>query len=78
MSLLLLLFPPDLAPVGEEQELAQRVQRLPLVELGVDAPPELLALQITQDEDRLDQAAILLQGTDQGVLAAVRLEPADQ
>jgi hypothetical protein len=45
MPLLFLLFPPDLASVGEEQELSQGVQRFPLVELGVDAAPELLAFQ---------------------------------
>jgi hypothetical protein len=77
VRLLLLLLPPDLAPVGEKQELPQRVQGLALVELGVDPAPELLALQVTQDEDGLHQAAVLLQGTGQGVLAAVRLEPAD-
>src|SRR5262249_58209754 len=64
--------------VGEEEELPQRVQRLPLVELAVDPAPELLALQISQDEDRLDQAAVLQQGARQGVLAAVGLEPVDQ
>jgi hypothetical protein len=74
VHLLLLLLRPDPAPVGEEPELLQRVQRLPLVELGVDAAPELRALQIPQDEDRLDQAAIFQQGAGQGVLAAVRLE----
>jgi hypothetical protein len=76
VHLLLLLLPPDLAPIGEEQELPQRVQRLPLVELGVDPASELPALQIPQDEDRLDQAAVFQQGAGQGVLAAVGLEPA--
>jgi hypothetical protein len=35
VRLFLLLLPPDLAPVGEEQELPQRVHGLALVELGV-------------------------------------------
>ena len=78
VHLFFLLLPPDLAPVGKEQELSQGVQRFPLVELGVDPAPELLALQIPQDEDRLDQTAVFQQGTGQGVLTAVGLEPADQ
>ncbi len=64
--------------MGEEEKLPQRVQGLALVELGVDPPPELLALQVAQNEDGLHQATVLLQSTGQGVLAAVRLEPADQ
>src|SRR4051812_21426396 len=60
VHLFLLLPPPDLAPAGEEQELPQRVQGLALVNLGVDPPPELFALQVSQDEDRL-------QGGDAGM-----------
>jgi hypothetical protein len=48
------------------------VQGLALVELGVDPPPELLALQVAQDKDRLHQATVLLQGTDQGGFLALR------
>src|SRR5262245_15800897 len=44
----------------------------------MDPPPELLALQVAEDENRLDEAAIFLQGPAQGRLAAVGLEPADQ
>jgi hypothetical protein len=40
--------------VGEQQELPQAVQGLPLVELGIDSPPELVAFQVAEDEDRLD------------------------
>jgi hypothetical protein len=51
--MLFLLLPPDFAPVGEEQELPQRVQGLAIAEVGVDPAPELLTLQVPQDEDGL-------------------------
>jgi hypothetical protein len=46
MGLLFFLLATHLTPVGEEQELPQGVQRLALVDLGVDPPTELLALQV--------------------------------
>ena len=74
----LLLLLPERALVGEEQELPQAVEGLALVELAEDPPPVILALEVTEDEDRLDQAAVLLQGSGQAVLAGIRLKLADQ
>ena len=54
------------------------MQGLPLVELGVNPATELFAFQIAEDEDRLDQAAIFLQGPGHSVLAGVGLELANQ
>jgi hypothetical protein len=47
---------------------AYRVEGLAHVELGLDPPPVVLALQVAEDEDRLDQAAGFLQGACQPVL----------
>jgi len=70
---------PDLALVGEEQEAPQRVQRLPFVELAIDASPVFRALRAPQDEHRRHQSAILLQCLRGGVLPRVALElPDDQ
>jgi hypothetical protein len=51
--MLFLLLPPEFVPVGEEQGLPQRVRGLALAELDVDPAPELLTLQVPQDEDGL-------------------------
>jgi hypothetical protein len=47
------------------------MESLALVELREDPSPVVLALQVALDEDRLDQAAVLLQGAAEPVLAGV-------
>src|SRR5262249_13186571 len=65
---LLLLLSPQHALVGEQQELPQAVHGLALVELAEDPPTVVPALQVAEDEDRLDQPAVLLQRPGQPVL----------
>jgi hypothetical protein len=62
---LIFLLLPERALIGEEQELPQAVERLTLVNLTEDPPQVVLALELAEDEDRLDQAAVLLQGSGQ-------------
>jgi len=54
----ILLLPADLPLVGEEEELAKRMEGLALVELPVDPPAVLLALEVVKDEDRLLEPAV--------------------
>jgi hypothetical protein len=66
----------DVALVGEEDEAPQSVQFFALVELAVYALPEVYVLGVAKQKDGFLQAAILLQGAGQGVLARFGLQPA--
>jgi len=68
----------NLAFVCEEQEAAQIMELLALVELAADTSAVFRAVQATHDMDRLDQAAVFLQGSHQRVLSAVALKFADE
>ena len=64
--------------VSHKEKIAQRVQGFAFVELGIDPPPIVCALQIAQDKERFDQAAIFLQGPGEDVLAGIGLQLADE
>ena len=64
--------------IGKEEKLPECMQGLPLVELGVNAPSIIRALQIAQDEEGLHQATIFLQGMCEGVLTRIRLHATDE
>src|SRR5579859_5816267 len=72
------LVPPNVALIGKEEKLPERMQGFPLIELRVDAPPIVRALQIAQDEEGLHQATIFLQGACEGVLTRIRLHATDE
>src|SRR5438132_9071815 len=54
------LVSPNVALIGKEKKLPEGMQGLPLVELGVNAPSIIRALQIVKDEEGLYQATIFL------------------
>src|SRR2546421_10598951 len=54
------LVPTDVALIGKEEKLPEGMQGLPLVELSVNAPSIIRALQIVKDEEGLYQATIFL------------------
>ena len=72
------LMPPNVALIGKEEKLPECMQGLPLVELGVNAPSIIRALQIAQDEEGLHQATIFLQGMCEGVLTRIGLHATDE
>jgi hypothetical protein len=78
ICLLLFLFAANRALIGKEEKLPQGMQRFTFIELGVDASPLLLILQIAQNEDGLYHPAILLQGHTQGIAARIGLELRDK
>jgi hypothetical protein len=61
MQQFLFLLPAQNPLVGEQQKFTQPVESLTLVELRLDPSPIVLAFQVAQDDDGLDQAAVLLQ-----------------
>ena len=65
----------DLPRVGKEQEPPERMQGFAPVELPVNLPTENLIREVAQDEDRLDQAAVLLERLREG--ARRRRSPAE-
>ena len=67
VELLLVIPAPDLAFVWKKKEPSKGMQRFALVDLRSNAPLDLLAEQIAQDEDRFVQAAVFLEGTCQHV-----------
>lgn len=74
----LFLFATERATVGEEEKLPQGMERFTFVELGMDPSAVFLAFEIAQQEDRLDEPALFLQGTGQHVLPGIRLELANE
>ncbi len=64
----------NLAVPGEVHLVSQALERLALVQLAPHPAPEIGLLEVAQDEERLDQPAILLQGSGKGVPARVGLE----
>ena len=54
------------------------MHRLALVELGVDASSVLLALEVAQHEERLDDAAVLLERLGERVLPRRGLQARDE
>jgi hypothetical protein len=78
VQLVLFVLPADLAFIGEKEKPAEGMEGLALVELGVDAAPILLAFQVSQDEERLDQPAVFLKCPSQRVLSGIRLQLADK
>ena len=49
-----------------------------LIELAAYAPAVVRAVQTPHDVDGLDQPAVFLRGTHQGILSAIALEFADE
>ena len=72
------LVSPNVALIGKEEKLPERMQGFPLVELGVNAPSIIRALQIAKDEEGLHQTTIFLQGACEGVLTRIRLHATDE
>jgi hypothetical protein len=68
-----LLFATDDAFVGYKEKLAQSVQGFAFIELGIDLAPIVFTLEIAEDKERLDQAAIFLQGTGEDILPGIGL-----
>ena len=62
VELLFVIPAPDLAFVRKKKEPSQGMQSFALVDLRSNAPLDLLAEQIAQDEDRFVQAAVFLEG----------------
>ena len=58
--------------VGEEQLPAEGVERFALLELGVDPAPVLLAVEVAEDGDGLDDPPIFLDGSGEVVLSVSR------
>src|SRR3989442_16003372 len=54
------LVAPNVALIGKEEKLPERMQGFPLVELGVNAPSIIRALQIAKDEEGLHETTIFL------------------
>jgi hypothetical protein len=78
IQLLLGVLPSDLAFIGKKEKPAQGMEGLARVELGVNAAPVLLTLQVMEDEDGFDQASVFLEGPGQRVLPWVRLQLTDE
>src|SRR6266567_1491007 len=72
------LMPPNVSLIGEKEKLPESMQCLPLVKLGMNAPPIIGVFQIAQDEEGLHQAAIFLQSAREGVLTRIRLHATDE
>jgi hypothetical protein len=68
----------DNALIGKEQKAAQGMQGFAFVELSIDRAPIGLILQVTQDEEGLNEPAILLQHTRQRILSRIGLELGDK
>ena len=64
--------------VGHEEKISERVQGFALVELGIDPSAVVFILQVAQDKERLDQAAIFLQGAGEDVLPGMGLQLTDE
>ena len=72
------LMPSNVALISEKEKLPEGMQGLPFVELGVYTPSVVWVFQIAQDEERLHEAAIFLQGTRERVLTRICLHAADE
>lgn len=68
----------DVTVMSEVHGVAQPLERLALVELASDPAAELGPLQVADDEQGLDQPAVLLEGDGEGVLAGEGLELGQQ
>lgn len=68
----------DMAVVGEQDGVPHALEVLPLVELAPDPLSELGALQVAQDEQGLDEPAVFLDRSGEGILAGERLELGEQ
>jgi hypothetical protein len=66
------LFPANDAFVRQEEKIAQGMQGFPFGELGIDAAPIVFTLQVAEDKERFNQAAIFLQGAGEDVLSGDR------
>jgi len=73
--LVLELTAPNASILDENEPATQRVDRLSLVELAIDAPPEHRIAEESHDEQRLDHAAILLENFGERVRTFRRLQP---
>src|SRR6266567_19594 len=78
IGLIFWLVSTDVALIGKDEKLPECMQGLPLVELCMDTPSVIRAFQIAQDEERLHEAAIFLQGTRERVLTRICLHAADE
>jgi hypothetical protein len=65
----LLLFAANDAFIRHEEKIAQGMQGFPFVEVGIDASAIVFTLEIAENKERFDQAAIFLQGTGEDVLS---------
>ena len=54
------------------------MQGFPFVELGMDASAIVFTLEVAEDKERFDQAAIFLQSTGEDVLLGIGLQLADE
>ena len=72
------LVPPNVTLIGKEEKLSECMQGLPFVQLCVDASSIVWVLQIAQDEERLHEATVFLQGAREGILTRIRLHATDE
>jgi hypothetical protein len=68
-----LLLTANHAFVGHEKKISECVQKFAFIELGIDPPAVVFTLQVAQDKERLDQAAIFLQSAGEDVLQGIGL-----